>query len=204
MNTGRKGQRKVSFQLVEDATEEKKEGPKTVKETDFGSIMQSTFSINVSKKVKNPETGKMEEKVLYSNDEEPFEYPKVNSLVNAIVHAGGKLSAQQIDAFGKLLGAENNEAVVKLTKIYNDKLKADAKSSAYQSLVAKHKPLEGEEREVAIAKSIRQLVRYSNFAVEVVIDMLKKNKAIPEDYTVEDYNATPLRKTKGAADEDEE
>ena len=199
---GRKLGKNVDFETVTETAEET-EGPKLVKETDFGGIYQSTFSITVSKKVKNPETGKMEDKEVYSNKEEPFEYPKVNSIANAIVHAGGKLTGAQIDALAKALTAENGPAVLKLTKVYNDKIKADAKSSAYQSLVAKHKPLEGEEKEVAFAKIIRGLVRATNFTAEAVIEMLKNQKALPADYSVEDYNTTKMRKTKGS-EEDEE
>lgn len=188
---------------AEEAEDEGKTGPTLVEKTAWGGIYQSTFSITVNKQVKNPETGKMEEAVAYENTKEPFTFPRVDSLVNALIHAGAKLTEAQIDAFGESLGEENGASVVKLIKVYNDKIRGDAKTSAYQGLVSKHKPLEGQDREVAIAKTIRGFVKLAGISVDTAIEVLKSKKAVPEDYTVEDYNATKMRKTRGA-DEDEE
>lgn len=203
MNTAkglRRQSAKVSFQTVTDTEEEKDtedEGPKVVRETPFGQILQGFFAIKVK-----DDTGK---KVLYENKKEPFEYPQVNSYVMALVHAGAKLSDKEIDAIGAAIPESAGPQVKRLTKVYNDRLRADAKSSAYQSLVSKHKPLEGEDKLVAIAKTIRNILKFAPFlTAESVIESLKGQKAVPSDYTVEDYNSTQLRKTKGAEVEDDE
>lgn len=194
---------------TEETTEEETSGPVVVKETDFGQVRRGTFSIKVKGKKKNEETKKMEDVVLYENDAEPFEYDFCSSLSNVLKHAGASLTDDQVAFLGDALKSTDEatdktigEAVAKLVKIYNDKKKADAKSSAYQTLTNKHKPLEGEEREVAIAKTIKNFVKLAGISVETAIDVLKGQKAVPADYTVEDYNATPLRRTKG--DDDEE
>jgi hypothetical protein len=205
---------RVDFQLqeganTEPATDAAEEVSNKVKDTDFGEVRKGTFTIKVTGKKKNEETKKIEDVILYENKEEPFEYDYCSSIANALKHAGAKLSEDQIDFLGTALKSEDTEvdktigeAIAKILKTYNAKLKADAKSSQYQSLVNKHKPLEGEEREVAIAKTIRGFVKLSGISVETAIEVLKAQKAVPSDYTVEDYNATPLRRTKG--DEDEE
>lgn len=202
MNTAkglRRQSARVSFQVVEDAEEKEteEEGPKVVRETPFGSILQGFFAIKVK-----DDTGK---KVLYENKKEPFEYPQVNSYVNALVHAGAKLTDKEIDAIGAAIPESAGPQVKRLTKVYNDRLRADAKSSAYQSLVSKHKPLEGEDKLVAIAKTIRNILKFAPaLSAESIIASLIAQKAIPVDYTVEDYNSTQLRKTKGAEEADDE
>lgn len=203
----------VSYQLATENTSteevEVEEKSNKVKDTAFGEVRKGTFSIKVTTKAKNAE-GKMEDKVLYENKEEPFEYDFCSSLSNCLTHAGAKLTSDQIDFLGTALKSEDaevdkgiGEATSKIQKVYNSKLKADAKSSAYQSLVNKYKPLEGEDREVAIAKTIRGFVKLSGISVETAIEVLKAQKAVPADYTAEDYNQTKMRKTKGD-DEDGE
>lgn len=191
---------KLSFQTptaTEEEEKEEEEGPKVVRETAFGRILQGFFAIKVK-----DDTGK---KVLYENKKEPFEYPEVDALANAIVHAGAKLTDAEIDAIGSAIPESAGPQVKRLTKVYNDRLRADAKSSAYQSLVSKHKPLEGEDKLVAIAKTIRNILKFAPFlTAETVIETLKTQKAVPVDYTVEDYNGTQLRKPKGTVEEDDE
>ena len=211
-----KTQRRISYQTpnqaqgtlqddTETETKETKKAATLVEETDFGGIYQDTFSITVSKKVKNPETKKMEEVEVYANDAEPFKFPKVDALALALVYFGVKKETLDLANFSKSLGGkESGPVVAKITKMINDRLRADAKSSAYAALVNKHKPLEGEDREIAVAKAIKAFSRIApSMSIETVIEVLKANKSVPEDYSVEDYNATPLRKTRGADEDDE-
>lgn len=200
--------------VAEPETEEKKE-VKVLREMEngIGEICQGHFTIKVTKLEKNEKTGKKEKVELYKNDREPFEYPRVFSLVNALRHAGKfvmkdkfvDMTDAQIDTLGQNIPESFNTAVVRLTKVYNDRLKADAKSSQYNSLVTKYKPLDEEEKEVAIAKIVKGLVKVaSHLSVETVIELLKTQKAIPEDYTVEDFNETKLRKSRGESDEEDD
>ena len=202
---------------VEDEVEEDKDQKVKVlrdMENGLGEICQGFFTIKVTKQEKNPETKKMETKVLYENKKEPFEYPRLFSLANAIRHAGKNIlkdkfedmKDEQIEALAASIPESLGPAVLRVTKVYNDRLKADAKSSQYNSLVTKYRPLDEEEKEVAIAKTVRNLVKIApHFSVETVIEMLKTQKAIPEDYTVEDFNATKMRKTRGEdVEEDDE
>ena len=201
-------------EVEEEEGEEKKE-VKVLRQMDngLGDICQGHFTIKVTKLEKNEKTGKMEKKSLYENKREPFEYPRLFSLVNALRHAGKfvekdkfvDMTDEQIDTLGSAIPENFNTAVVRLTKIYNDKLKADAKSAQYTSLVTKYKPLDEEEKEVAIAKIVKGLVKVApHLSVETVIEILKGQKAIPEDYTVEDFNDTKLRKTKGDSEEEDD
>jgi hypothetical protein len=168
-----------------------------VEETPWGVIKSGTFPITVK-----DETGK---KVLYENKKEPFKYPQVVGLGNAIVYFGGTMSDKQLEDFATVIGDSNGPQVKKILDVVNTRLRTDAKIKSYQQLVTKHKPLEGENLEVAIAKMIRQFTRVNPaFSVDTVITILKGSKAIPADYTVDDYNSTPLRKTRGAKEEDDE
>lgn len=173
-----------------------------VEEKPWGSVKRGYFSIKVLGEDKKAAP-------LYENKKEEFKYDQVNSLVNALVYSGAKLNDSQIQAFGQALTNSEDaeidktigEAVTEIVRTFNTKLKADAKSSAYQTLVNKYKPLEGEKRKTAIARTINNLVKLAGISAESAIEVLKSKKAVPEDYTVDDYKATPLRRTK---DEDDD
>ncbi len=191
---------------TEDKAEDKKEGPVTVKTTDFGEIRRDTFSISVTGDEVDKETGK--KKVVYENKAEPFEYDFVVGLPNVFKHLGAKLDENQEEFLATALKSEDAEvdktigkATSDLVKLYNAKVKADAKSSAYQSLVNKHKPLEGEKMETARARLVSMFMRMGGISADTAIEELKGLKKLPEDYTVADFNATPLRRTKGDDDE---
>lgn len=199
----------VLLQETEVVTEdtEQKEVSNVVETKPWGEVRRGTFSITVNADEVDKETGK--KKVLYTNDNEPFEYDVVNSLPSALIHAGAKLSEDAMTFLSTALKSEdaevdkaNGSATSMLWKTYNAKLKADAKSSAYQKLVNKHKPLEGEKKESAQARLVANAIKLAGISAETAIDGLKTMKMLPEDYTVADFNATPLRRTKGS-DEDE-
>jgi hypothetical protein len=188
---------RILMQAVEGATEVATETPVVstkVKDTDFGAIYQGTFSITV----------KSGDKVIYTSKAEPFQYEKVEGFSNVLKHSGAKLEDTQINFLNQALSGseETGIAVKELIDMYNDRLKANAKSAAYAAVTNKHKPLEGEDRETAIAKTIRGFVKLAGISVETAIEVLKSKGAVPEDYTVADYNTTPLRRTKGGEDED--
>lgn len=206
-------------EFEEEEEEEETQAEKDVVVSDYvlngqtlGSIMRGTFKIEVSQMVRNPETGKKEKKVRYANKKEPFEYKLVNSYPNLLIHLGAKLSEDKInflgtalketvkDADGKEVETEDSkatgQALVILQRNMNAKFRGDAKASAYSSLANKHRVLEGAERDTATAKSIRQIIALSNGALsaESVIVVLKQQKVIPENYTLEQYVNTKLRK----------
>jgi hypothetical protein len=167
----------------------------------LGEIHAGTFSISITNEVKD-ENGKIAKKVVYENEKEPFEYRKVVGFPNLLKHLGGKLDDNAVQFLNQALaGDETGKAIQSLMSMANAKFKADAKSSAYQALVNKHKPLEGEKRETAIARTIANFVKLAGISAEVAIEVLKSKNAVPADYTVEDYNSTPLRRTKGDSDE---
>jgi len=177
------------------AVEETSGDANFVKDTPFGSIRRGTFSITVSDENK---------KELYSNKAEAYEFDVVNSLANVLRHAGAKLPDAAIGGLGKVLTADNpadqttiNEATQEIVKTYNNKLKADAKSSAYQALVNKYKPLEGEKKESAQARLVANFIKLAGVSKETAITQLKAAMALPAEYTVADFDSTPLRRTKG-------
>lgn len=164
---------------------------------EYSEPASGTFSIKVTSDEKD-ENGK--DKILYENKEEPFSYRQVNSIHNVIRHMGGKLNDTQIDfvnsAF-KDAGEDTGKAIAKIVKLYNDKLKADAKSNAYQALVNKYKPLEGEKKESAQARMVSNAIKLAGVSKETAIEGLKNMGFLPKDYTVADFDSTPLRRTKG-------
>jgi hypothetical protein len=189
MNTKR-NRRLIDAQLATETVD-----ANFVKDTEFGSVRKSTFSINVK-----DENGKE----LYSNKEESYEFDVVNSLANVLRHAGAKLDDAAVTALGKALRSNDpavdttiGEATQEIVKTYNNKLKADAKSSAYQGLVNKYKPLEGEKKESAQARLVANFIKLAGVSKEVAINQLKAASALPAEYTVADFDSTPLRRTKG-------
>ena len=190
MNT-RNRRRLVDYQEVEAVAKDVNH----VRDTEFGSVRRSTFSITVKGD---------DEKEIYANKEEPYEFDVVNSLANVLRHAGAKLDDAAVVAFGKTLKSTDpaidqtiGEAVQEIVKTYNNKLKADAKSNAYQALVNKYKPLEGEKKESAQARLVANFIKLAGVSKETAINQLKMAKALPEEYTVADFDSTPLRRTKG-------
>jgi hypothetical protein len=173
---------RVSFQLVAQ------EG-----DSDFTTKNQSTFSITVKGD---------DDKVLYENKEEAFSYESVDSIQNALRYFGAELNDASVKFIGEALkGEESGKATKKLVDIVNSKLKADAKSNAYQALVNKYKPLEGEKKESAMARLVANFIKLAGVSKENAIDTLKAGKALPEDYTVADFDSTPLRRAKGESEE---
>lgn len=199
----------VDFQVVENA-----ENVTEAKEL-FTEQKNGTFSINVTSDEIDPETKK--KKVLYANEEEPFTYPQVigKSIINVFRDAGMKFSEEQLtmlsdifapvfelDEKGEKTDKETEDskatgkAVKDIVNLYDNKLKADAKASAYQGLTNKYKPLEGEKKESAQARMVANAIKLGGLSKEAAIEMLKMGKVLPEDYTVADFDSTPLRRTK--------
>jgi hypothetical protein len=198
----------TSEDVAELEVGEASEESNIVETTDFGDRRRGFFSISVTGDEKDEKGNK---KVLYENKKEPFVYDFCNSLVSVLRHAGAKLADDKADFLADALKSEDaeadksiGEAVLALVKIYNGKEKADAKSSAYAAIVNKYKPLEGEKRDTAIARMIATNVKLMGVSAETVIQMLQtmKPSPIPADYTVVDFNNTPLRKTKGEGDDE--
>ena len=170
------------------------------KEFEFGEILSGTFSIKIKEDPDDKNS-----KILYENKAEPFEYEKVNSIQNVLRHIGAKLDDNQIKFIGQALATEESgKATLKLVEIYNAKLKADAKSSAYQSLVNKYRPLEGDKKETAQAKIVAGFIKLAGVSKEIAVEQLRKAGALPEDYTVADFDSTPLRRTKTADNDSDE
>lgn len=200
--------RRIDFQNVEGSTvadvEAKAEKKTFLRDSDFGEIHEGTFEITVKSPEEKDEKGNP--KVLYTNKAERYEYERVVGFANLLKKEGAKLDDTAIDMLNQGLAGseETGKAVAALITMANAKYKSDAKSSAYQAIVNKYKPLEGEKRETAIARTIKTFVQLSGITVETAIEVLKGQKAVPEDYTVADYLATKLRKTKGDDEDDSE
>lgn len=208
---------RVDFQVVENETPvsenvaevneaEESNTSNHVRDTDFGEILRGTFSINVKSDEIDKET--KEKKVLYSNDAEAFEYEKVSSFSNMLLHAGAKLGEDQVKFLVEALSSDDEEtsksigkAMLQIQSLYNAKLKADAKSSAYAALVNKYKPLEGEKKESAQSQLVARFVKLAGVSQDAAIEALKKAGALPETFTTADL--VPLRKTKGDVEDDD-
>lgn len=181
----------------------------TPKKESYTETKTGTFNIKVTSDEIDPET--KEKKVLYENKEESFIYPQVigGAILNVFRDSGANFDSSQEDFFTSIfkptldeagVETENSktigEAVKSLVTLYNNKLKADAKSNAYQALVNKYKPLEGEKKESAQARLVANFIKLAGVSKEIAVEILRSNKALPEDYTVADFDATPLRRTK--------
>jgi len=204
--------RLLSLQSAIDATEEvdtTEAESNVVEENEFGKILKSTFEITVKSKTEKDDKGKP--LVKYTNKEEPFKYQAVETVVDALKYLGKieQFPDENVTLLGKALtcsdagiSAQIGEAIAAILKALNAKFKSDAKSSAYQSIVNKYTPLEGEQRDTAVARTINNMVKLTNLTAEEVIDILKAKGGVKADYTIQDYKETPLRRVKG--DEDEE
>jgi hypothetical protein len=213
MNTNIRRNRRngLSFQVAAQEPEVKEPESKVVEENEYGKMLRSTFEITVKSKTDKDKDGNF--LVKYSNKAEPYQYQSVETLVGALRYMGAKsLPDANIEALGNALTIKDDEdadkelgeSVAKILKALNAKFKSDAKSSAYQGIVNKNTPLEGEQRNTAIARTINNMVKLTNLSAEEVIEILKAKKAVDDDYTVQEYRETPLRKTGGAKEEDEE
>jgi hypothetical protein len=195
---------------TEEASEEKKSTQVEVNE--FGPVMKATFSI----KIKNEGDDAKDRPFLVNNPKEPFTYQSFTRLIPALAYHGGfkvsEFPEANADALEKAFDFGDNkelqekadEAIDSLLKILNAKSKSDAKNSAYQSIVNKNAPLEGEKRQTAIARTINNFVKLAGITPEVAIEILKSRNAVDADYTVQDYRETKLRKTKDESSEDDE
>jgi hypothetical protein len=210
VNTNRRTSkpRLVSLQSVAEA-ETEPVNSNVIEENSFGKLMKGTFTITVKSTTEKGEDGKP--KVLYSEDNEPFKYQTVDNLPSLFRYLGeveGEFPDANIKALANALTAKDNpeldeklgKAVDAILKMANAKFKSDAKSSAYQSIVNKYTPLEGQKRDTAIARTIANFVKLASITPEVAIEVLKSKGAVPADYTVQDYKDTPLRRTKDEED----
>jgi len=210
--TGRNRKSQISYQSAEAAVEVEGVEPASnfVQENEFGKILRSTFEITVKSKTDKDEKGKPA--IKYTNKEEPFKYQTVETVVGALRYMGAKdFPDANIDLLGKALTVKDNdaanasvgEAIAAILKALNAKFKSDAKSSAYQSIVNKYTPLEGEQRDTAVARTINNMVKLTSLTAEEVIDILKAKGGVPTDYTIQDYKETPLRRVKGDEGDEE-
>lgn len=195
----------------ESTPEGKKKESKVLEDNEFGSIVESYFRIKIESKTEKVLNAKGKEvpKVIYENKFEPFKHQTVDTLIGGLKYLGAKgFTDDMVKALGTALVVKgddaeskaNNEAIGKsvasVIKTLNAKFKADAKSSAYQALTNKHTPLEGQQRETAIARIVANMVKVTpGLAPEDVIEFLKLKGSVPATYTLQDYLDTPLRRT---------
>lgn len=158
--------------------------------SDFPEIEKLTGTFRITVKVdETDEDGNVKgEKVLYENKEQPFSYFKVPSLESALKLEGAKLSDDQSQFLGEALkgSKETGEAVKGIVDIYNDYLKTSAQRREYSSILNEKTPLTDENRDNAMASTVRNFVKTAGVSPEVAIGMLKGLKPSPlsEDYTV--------------------
>lgn len=157
---------------------------------DFPEIEKLTGTFKITVKVDETDddgnvTGKKE---LYSNDDEPFEYYKVPSLESALKLEGAKLSDDQSQFLSEALkgSKETGEAVKSLIEIYNDYLKTSAQRRQYSSVLNDKTPMTDENRDNAMASTVRNFVKTAGVSPEVAINMLKGLNPSPlsTDYTL--------------------
>jgi hypothetical protein len=149
-------------------------------------VKKGFFSI----KVKGTEPGKY----AYESDAEPFEYKETDSLVNALRLEGANLTDDAISFINEALaGEETGKAVKEVITIYNDRMKADAKSSAYAAIANEHKPVTAESIENSKARMVRDFMRQTNCDAEVAINKLREFVPNFKDYTLAEFQANKGR-----------
>lgn len=149
--------------------------------------LTGTFRITVKVDEVDEDGNVKGEKTLYENKEEPFTYYKVPSLVSALRLEGAKLSDDQVQFMNEALGAkETGEAVKALVEVYNDYQKNSAQRRQYSSVLNEKTPLTDENRDNAMASTVRNFVKTAGVSPEVAIGMLKGLNPSPlsSDYTV--------------------
>lgn len=129
------------------------------------------------------------DKVVYTNDAEPFTFYKVPSLETAIEFHGGELNDSQKEFLREALsGSENTgKAVLKVIDVINADLRASAKNAAYQRVFNLHKPVTEEQIDNAYASMIRNFVKTKGVSAESALEAMKGVGFIPADFTMDDY-----------------
>lgn len=151
-----------------------------VKTEDTHVVRKGTFSIKVK--------GEDEKEPAYKNDAEPYEYPEVDSLQNALKYFGAKLSDDAVSFIGEALsGDETGKANLKILEIVNSSLKASAKSSRYAEIFNEHKPVTPETLDNSKARMVRDFMRQSNCDAESAINALKQFVPTMADYTLAEF-----------------
>lgn len=173
------------FDSQETATPAKVEYPfKSGEHKEYPEIEKWTDSFTITVKDDTEDTPK----VIYKNDNEPFEYYKVPSLVSALRLNGAKLTDDQITFIGEALNAEETgKAVSALIDVINADLRASAKNAAYQRVFNQHKPLTEENRDNATASIVRNFMKLNNVSDETAIATLGQFGVIPKEYTIADF-----------------
>jgi hypothetical protein len=153
---------------------------KVVRTEDNCTVYAGTFSIKVKGEDEEP---------AYKNDAEPYEYPQVDSLQNALKYFGGKLTDDAVSFIGEALtGEETGKANLKILEIVNESLKASAKSRAYANKLNEHKPVTAETLDNSKARMVRDFMRQSNVDAETPINALKQFVPTMKEYTLEEFN----------------
>jgi hypothetical protein len=164
--------------------------PSVPSHSDFPEIEKLTGTFRITVKVdETDEDGNVKgEKVLYENKEEPFEYYKVPSLLSALRLEGAKMDDSQAQFLQEALSGskETGTAVASLLEVYNDYQKTSAQRRQYSSVLNDKTPLTDDNRDNAMASTIRNFVKTAGVSPEVAIGMLKGLSPSPlsADYTV--------------------
>jgi len=156
----------------------------------YPEIEQLTGTFKISVKVDETDddgnvTGKKE---LYSNDAEEFAFYKVPSLVSALRLEGAKLTEDAVQFIEEALkgSKETGEAVKAIIEVYNNYLEQSAQRRRYSAVLNEKTPMTEENRDNAMARSVRSFVQMAGVSPEVAITMLKSLNPSPlsADYTL--------------------
>lgn len=140
------------------------------KDVTAGRIVE-TFSI----KVKDDE-----DKVIYQEDNQPFEWNKVDSIFGVITAEGGNLTEEQIAFMTEALSDSdkeknpNGKAVRAVVDMYNSVTRANAKQNEYARVMNLKKPLIGEKLESAVENMVTTFARINKVSLETARETLKK------------------------------
>lgn len=154
---------------------------------EFVTYESDTFSITVKDD---------EGKVVYSNDKEPFEYPKVVGLANYLRHRGAKLNDSQIEFLAEALKGDESidKAYTELIEDLNGLLFARAKQSAYSKVLNDHKPISEETIANSQARMVRDFIRQNpTVSAASAIEVLKQFVPSMKDYTLAQFEANKGR-----------
>lgn len=165
---------------------------------DFPEIekLADTFRITVKVDELDDEGNVTGDKVLYENKAEPFEYYKVPSLVSALRLSGAKLTDDAVAFIGEALkgSEETGKAVEELVEVYNDNLKTRAQRAQYSKVLNEKTPLTDENRDNAMASTVRGFVKTAGVSPEVAINILKGVSPSP---LTSDYSLARFLANKG-------
>lgn len=149
-------------------------------------MLSGTFRITVKDE---------EEKVLYENKEEPYDYYKLPAgsagLLAGLKFYGATVNEDQTTFIIEALKSEEtNKAVQTIVDVLNADLRESAKGSTYSKVLNAKTPVTDEQITNAHASQLRNYLRsHPEVTAEVALKKMHEFDIIPKSFTLADYNS---------------